>query len=303
MGRHEELAQIDLNAMLNDTPNCVAVFDEQDRLLFANAAFREAYFVEGAGQRWSEMMRDNYLNKRGPVIESDDIDAWLKAAECRRGTDPYRAFEAELHGGVWLWITETMYGDGRMLLVASDISKLKPGTRSLRIQRDSALRASFTDELTQVPNRRYVMMQLEEWRRMRATANDREAACLAVIDIDRFKPINDEHGHEIGDRILVHFCETFIENIRLNDLFGRVGGEEFVLFMPHCSVDEARARLADIAAKVRGSSPIEERPDLRYTFSAGVIDVSPDDDIDASLRRADELLYAAKAAGRDCVAV
>ena len=56
MGRHEELAQIDLNAMLNDTPNCVAVFDEQDRLLFANAAFREALLCR---RRGPAMVRDD----------------------------------------------------------------------------------------------------------------------------------------------------------------------------------------------------------------------------------------------------
>lgn len=302
MTRSNQSLQPDFIAMLDDTPNCVAVFDEEDRIVYANDAFREMFCVEGSRQFWSEIMRENYLKTRGPIIETDDIDAWLKSAESRRGTDPYRAFEIELHGGVWLWVTETMFADGTMLLIASDISRLRPGTRSLRLQRDSALRASFTDELTDVPNRRYVMLQLEEWRKARESSDDRSEACLAVIDIDHFKPINDEYGHEIGDRILVHFCEIFLNNIRLNDLFGRIGGEEFVLFMPHCNLEQARERLAQIAQKVRNSRPVEGCPKICYTFSAGLIDISQDDDVEASLRRADDLLYDAKDSGRDRIA-
>ncbi|MCC5976588.1 MAG: diguanylate cyclase [Salinarimonas sp.] len=302
MARSNQSVQFDLIAMFDEIPNCVAVFNEEDRIVYANESFRNAYFVEGTGQSWSEMMRENFRHQRGPIIETDDIDAWLKSAESRRGTDPYRSFEIELHGGVWLWITETMFADGAMLLIGSDISKLKPGTRSLRLQRDSALRASFTDELTDVPNRRYIMLQLEEWRKAGEARKNRSEACLAVIDIDHFKPINDEYGHEIGDRILVHFCELFLDNIRLNDLFGRIGGEEFVLFMPHCNVDQARARLSEVAAKVRSARPVAEYPDLHYTFSAGLVAVSQDDGVEASLRRADDLLYDAKDAGRDHIA-
>lgn len=303
MSMDSDLVGSCLTGMIEDTPNSVAVFDKQDRLVYANDAFREAFFVNGVGQYWSEIMRDNFKHERGPVIETDDIESWLKSAESRRGTDLYRAFEVELHGGVWLWITETMYPDGQMLLVASDISRLKPGTRSLRQQRDMALRASFTDELTDVPNRRYVLMQLEEWREARAQDDDKDDACLALIDIDRFKPINDTYGHEIGDKILVAFCETFLENIRLNDLFGRIGGEEFILFMPHCGLDEAQRRIADIASTIRNSRAVPEFPNLNYSFSAGLVEVSNDRDVEQSLKRADQLLYRAKDEGRDRIAV
>lgn len=300
MSMDGDLVGFDFAGIVENTPNCVAVFDKQDCLIYANCAFREAFFVSGVGVHWSEIMRDNFKHNRGPVIETDDIESWLKAAESRRGTDLYRAFEVELHGGVWLWITETMYPDGQMLLIAADISRLRPGTRSLRQQRDMALRASFTDELTDVPNRRYVLMQLEEWRETRARSNDRDQACIALIDIDRFKPINDTHGHEIGDKILVAFCEVFLKKIRLNDLFG---GEEFILFMPHCGLNEAERRISDIASTIRNSRPIPDRPDLRYSFSAGLLEVSGDHDIEQSLKRADELLYRAKEEGRDRVAV
>ena len=291
---------IDFAALVANTPNCVAVFDENDLLIYANSPFRGAFFVQKAERiSWRAMMRRNYELRQGPVIATRDLDAWLNSAVTRRGTTPYRAFEAELHGGNWMWITETTYPDGKMLLVASDISTLKPNTRSLRQQRDDAIRESFTDELTDIPNRRYVMRQLSDWLNAQKHSSPRDDACVALLDLDHFKPINDEHGHAIGDRILVHFTEQVVSNIRLIDLFGRVGGEEFLLFMPHCCVEDARNRLNLLADIVRASHPVKEIPGLGYTFSGGLAAVAEYASVDELLRSVDDLLYMAKRTGRD----
>lgn len=103
----------------------------------------------------------------------------------------------------------------------------------LRTERDAALRASWTDALTGVPNRRYVMARLDAWIGAANTEEDFGDHSLAVLDLDHFKRVNDIYGHDMGDRLLISFCRDVVSHIRNIDMFGRVGGEEFLLFMPN----------------------------------------------------------------------
>ena len=147
--------------LLWSTPVLIAVFDASDRLVLANQAFRETYFADPAQRPlWQQFMRENHAHGRGPLIETDDIEAWLTAAIARRGTVPYRAFEAQMTDGRVFWITETVDQMGSMLLIANEITTLKAPSRSVREERDAARRASWTDELTGVANRRYIMKTL-----------------------------------------------------------------------------------------------------------------------------------------------
>lgn len=82
------------------------------------------------------------------------------SAQSRRGKLPYRAFEMDLYDGRWFWMTETVQQDGWMLCVASDVTELRQGYRTLRQDRDLAVRASQTDELTGTANRRFVFAKL-----------------------------------------------------------------------------------------------------------------------------------------------
>lgn len=285
--------------LLAQTPDLIALFDAGDRLIAANPAFCAAYHCDPSDQLpWQEIMRANYRAKRGPIIETADIDDWLTTASARRASVPYRSFEAGLHGGRWLWITETLSPEGRMLFHASEISSLRSESRNLRLERDAARRASWTDALTGVPNRRYVMDRLEEWFEAHRMQADFGTHCLAVIDLDNFKGINDTHGHDFGDAVLVAFCREVVASIRPFDLFGRMGGEEFLFLMPNCPLDMARQRL-DRLQQAIGLSPVSAGlPAIRYTFSAGLVAVQPDEDIYEHLRLADKLLYGAKADGR-----
>jgi len=173
-------------------------------------------------------MRQNYIHRRGPLIETDDVEAWLTAADARRGTVPHRAFEAEMTDGRIFWITETVVPNGILVLFASEITALKAPGRSIREERDEARRASWTDELTGVASRRYVTRTLRDL----LSARHQELAfgehAVALIDIDQFKNVNDRYGHDFGDTVLIQFCRCFVSGIRLHDLFGRMGGKEFL---------------------------------------------------------------------------
>jgi diguanylate cyclase (GGDEF)-like protein len=122
-----------------------------------------------------------------------------------------------------------------------------------------------------------------------------------MIDLDHFKDINDEYGHEVGDRVLVDFARFILDRIRLQDLFGRIGGEEFLLFMPECTSDQAKTRLASLIDELKERRAIPEIKDLRYSFSCGLIRLTPDTALDEGMDAADQLLYLAKDAGRACI--
>ncbi|WP_445505394.1 GGDEF domain-containing protein, partial [Microvirga sp. G4-2] len=164
-----------------------------------------------------------------------------------------------------------------------------------------ALKASQTDLLTGLPNRRHVLEQLDQaLAEQDATGS---SLCIAVIDIDRFKAINDGHGHDAGDAVLRHFAEICRERVRGQAVLGRMGGEEFLLLLPGLAAHEASC----IVARIRDGFPparlLEDGLDLPYTFSAGITEAWAGDDRSSILRRADRALYAAKGEGRNCTRI
>ena len=288
-----------LFALMMCSPDLVAVFDAEDRLQAANPAFREAYHCDPAQHPlWREIMRANYQNNRGPLIETDEIDAWLTDACARRATLPSRSFEAQLHDGKWIWATETVSDDGWMLFHASNISTLRASSRTLRKERDAARRASWTDALTGVPNRRYIMTLLEEWFEAQRLQPEFGSHSLAVVDLDHFKALNDRFGHDFGDAVLTSFCREAVDSIRPFDLFGRIGGEEFLFLMPNCALEVARDRLNLLQQIIRNPSHSAGPSGVTYSFSAGLVAVRHDKDIYHAIRRADRLMYRAKQEGR-----
>jgi diguanylate cyclase (GGDEF)-like protein len=275
------------------------MFSSEDRLTAANAAFQQKFFADPEHRpTWREFMKQNFDLARGPRIETNNIEEWLTSASSQRGTMPFRAFEAEWHDGTWMWVTESVQVDGTLLLIATDVTSLSPDTRAIRNERDAARRASWTDDLTGLANRRYVINQLLLRLEEVKVRPDQPSHAIALLDIDHFKTINDQYGHETGDAILIAFSRLVVDNLRVNDLFGRIGGEEFLMMMPNMPLNAAKARVEHVLKLVGGSIPIPQLPECRYTFSAGLTTMSPDDDIDSLLRRVDELLYRAKRAGR-----
>jgi diguanylate cyclase (GGDEF)-like protein len=275
-----------------------ALYDAEDRLRYANAAFQAAFHLGShEGPSWAEIMRRNFEAGRGTVIRNPDFEAWLHSTSARRGKVGFRAFETDLHDGRWLWMTETVQSSGWMLCIASDITPLQADHRAVRQDRDFAIRASFTDELTGLPNRRFVWARLEEM-----LAQDRAfGGCTAVIDLDRFKPINDRYGHHVGDLILKDFAARALAHVRRTDTIGRLGGEEFLLVLPDARPADAMAIVERMLTGVRAAQPVAALADLRYSFSAGIASMRPDDTANDLYARADRALYRAKSEGRNCI--
>ena len=294
---------LQLAQLMEHAGNLVAVFDPEDRLRFANRAFRAAWFVaDDEEPLWPDLMRRNFHAQRGTVITATDFDAWLRSTQARRGKAGFRAFETDLHDGSWLWMTETMQPSGWMLCVASDISSIRPDERTLRQDRDFAIKAAQTDELTGIASRRYVMGKLGEL--LGPPGEDTsDVGCLAVLDIDNFKYINDRFGHGVGDAVLKDFAITIQRHVRKTDVFGRVGGEEFILILPNTAMEDAEAIMQRMLVAIRHSRPLPDQVSFRYTFSAGLAWIARGDDPADVYRRADLALYAAKMRGRDQIGI
>ena len=156
------------------------------------------------------------------------------------------------------------------------------------------------DDLTGVMNRRAIVALVdEECQRMRRTGG---AFAIALLDIDFFKRVNDEHGHLAGDEVLRRFCSAALEAIRTTDRLGRIGGEEFLILMP--ATDKPEAALAAVERVREAVARVDwARVDagLSITASAGVGIAGADDTVEILLGRVDKALYAAKHSGRNCV--
>lgn len=287
-----------LQAALHLSPVLLALFDRHDRLLFANAAFCRAYDVApDETLSWSELMQRNYERGAGALIQTHDFAAWLVSARSRRGKLPYRAFEADLTDGRWIWMTEAMQPDGSMLCLANDISELKVSERELRQARDKAQRAAQTDPLTSISNRAAIMQQFAQLlSRVEVTGGQ---LAVAMVDLDHFKLINDSLGHLAGDRVIIDFVQRIQPMLRPFDGFGRLGGEEFLLLLPGYSQSEAELSLRAMLAAVGASRPLAAQPGFAYTCSAGLTMWRHGDDLVQVYARADIALYQAKAAGRN----
>lgn len=276
----------------------IALYDPNGKILFANPSYRRAFFLDpDESPDWVMLMRRNHALRRGPIIQHDDFETWLCSALSRRGKSPMVSIETDMHDGTWLHIVEQTTPDGHILFTALDITRIGQSERALRQERDIALKCASTDPLTGVSNRAHIMQLLG--RRIEAIAEDRSNAATAVlIDLDHFKRINDRFGHLAGDGVLRDVARTIRAGLRTCDAFGRIGGEEFLILFPDLPVGEAEAAVARLRHQIGLQSMIEAQPCYRINFSAGLTAIDGSDTISAVYTRADQALYAAKAAGR-----
>ena len=155
------------------------------------------------------------------------------------------------------------------------------------------------DELTGALNRRYIMKCLNH--EIAKAQRNATTCCIAIIDLDHFKTINDHFGHPVGDEVLRAFAISVFANIRPIDRFGRQGGEEFLLILPDTEIDQAIQTLDRLRGLITELNWSAIAQDLALTISAGISAIRPNDTPEDILARADRALYGAKDAGRNRV--
>lgn len=154
------------------------------------------------------------------------------------------------------------------------------------------------DALTGLPNREAYNERCEyEFQRWHRYGRP---LTMAVFDIDHFKKINDNYGHQAGDKVLKVIGSSIAKRLREVDFFCRFGGEEFVALMPETALDDAMEVLNKIRNAIANASFNYKEQPLSITLSVGVTQFKQDDDVETAFARADKALYAAKSAGRNC---
>lgn len=190
-----------------------------------------------------------------------------------------------------------------MALLAARFSALR---QRLRQQKQDLSRAlariqelATRDELTGLVNRRHMQTLIEQAHRRCARSG--QSFCLAVLDVDHFKAVNDNHGHAAGDEVLRAVAQEMQTTVRLSDALARWGGEEFVLMLSDTRAALARGGLERLRERVAQLCVLVPEGELRVSVSAGLAEHRPGETVEETLARADAALLDAKHQGRNRV--
>jgi diguanylate cyclase (GGDEF)-like protein len=159
---------------------------------------------------------------------------------------------------------------------------------------------SQTDDLTGLANRRSItgMIQREIVRYDRK----RRPFCLLIADIDHFKDVNDEYGHECGDQVLIALAEALDNNTKKQDIVSRWGGEEFIILLPETTYEEGIISAERLRLAIETLEVAYENEKISVTISIGLTEYNKGQTFNQIIRTADNLLYQAKGSGRNQVA-
>lgn len=156
-------------------------------------------------------------------------------------------------------------------------------------------RAALTDELTGLPNRRLFLDTIN------GCVSRGEPGCVALIDLDHFKQVNDSYGHAAGDAVLRTFTAVARQGLRSTDMLARIGGEEFALLLPDASIESGERICARLGQALAQAATLYGGHEIYVTTSIGLARLG--ESADAAMAEADHALYAAKGAGRDRLAI
>lgn len=287
---------------IENSENGIAVLDAQDRFILFNDAFLRMFGLENIdiqGRTIDDVLIWMFTYEIGAIVHGKTLNQWLKFVLSSYRSAPFRSFEVDMVDGRWVLITEQVNAGGEVVIVGNDITRTKKAEMALIAAQEELKKLALTDELTCIPNRRHFFQYVEyEFHRSLRHHHD---SCIALLDLDHFKRINDTYGHAMGDEVLRHFASILRSYSRKDDIAGRIGGEEFALLLPETSLNEALGVLERIRLLLA-----KEKLDIinfgfTYTFSAGVAAFRKDDKFSPQdwFSQADQALYKAKASGRN----
>jgi diguanylate cyclase (GGDEF)-like protein len=274
----------------------VVLLDHELRAVFINEAFRRMW-----------RLPDEKANAKpafvGLMYHGRDINAYAVAA---RELDAYigkrvasvqagdaTPIDIRLANGDILRVQCSVLPDGGRMLVYNDVTDLV-------LQAERMEKLANIDGLTGLFNRRHFLTLTEaEWSRHRRY--DRPLSLL-MLDIDRFKTINDRFGHDVGDQAIFHVANLCQESKRQPDILARLGGEEFAMLLPETALEDAHI-VAERLRRELESEPLllETGEAVAVTVSVGVAQADLTAGLGMLMKNADNRLYEAKQAGRNCV--
>ncbi len=265
------------------SPDLMCIADHEANFIRINQAWTRTL-----GYSADELMQHKYLD----FVHPDDLADTLRAMQELEGQRDQHRFvnRYRTRDGEYRYLEWHSRAAGRLVYaVARDVTEKRLIEEALR-------RTAVRDRLTGLYNRHYLesVVGIE----MRHADADTRPLSLAVIDIDRFKQVNDTWGHPVGDDLLCALAQVLQDTVREADQIVRLGGEEFLVLMPQTSL----AGAATAAEKIRQAIAGVDHPQFGgMTVSIGVAERLPLETFRAWYRRADQALYQAKREGRNCV--
>lgn len=275
-------SQINGYAIIQQTPFFEDMFHQVDLT-------QESQIVEYKGKSYLVLTNLNQLNHKGEIVSKVVIASDITLIKTENNQSLLK--EAILNLMVLLFLLAMIYVMfGRYTHALENSYET---IQALHLQSSQLKNQANTDELTGLYNRRFFNESLQKIVEYSKTGS------LLFFDIDHFKQLNDAHGHQAGDRVLVELAQMMLNFFRQDDLIVRWGGEEFAVFITDMSEKDAYQKAERFRHFVETSSSIHQP--FAFTISGGVTQLNRGDDLDEVFKRADERLYAAKEQGRNRV--
>ncbi len=312
------VAKYGIQPFLDSSQTIVLLLNSRHKLLTGNAAFETLRhgkpdasllkdFLPDEAQADFNRLSQSVKRSRKPgegemVLQSDDQHGGR-----------YRCLLIPLDGGRLLLFAEPISGDQQVMekyrLLVEKHERVKEELRetqqALEIKQTEVIavkaqadEVSHVDSLTFLPNRKQIISELQ--REVNSSERYGTPLSVSMLDLDHFKLVNDTYGHPTGDEVLRFLAAQFRDHIRLPDMIGRYGGEEFLVILPNSTVKAASEQAARLCQHVRSIPIISGRNTLHMTISIGVAQYRiHGDDWRKLIERADQALYQAKNNGRD----
>ena len=288
---------------LSLTHDGIGIFDAEDKLVYCNRVLASMFSLgpeEAMGLSFDQLVRHSFNSVAGMNLDSSSVDSWLRMAKRLRRSKKFRSFEIDYQDGRWFLVTEHTAEDQSILVFCSEITEQKRNERELNhLNKQLEILANF-DSLTGIYNRRHFLDQAAH--EISRCARENSDLAMIMLDLDHFKSINDNYGHEIGDQVLVGSVQRIKSQLRDYDLFGRLGGEEFAILLPGSDIEDG-IEIGGRIAKELQLHPIETRAgEIPITCSIGVAQFNHNGgSLGELLDPADQYLYQAKQTGRNRV--
>tara|TARA_R110001583_G_scaffold16561_17_gene67914 strand:+ start:10356 stop:11297 length:942 start_codon:yes stop_codon:yes gene_type:complete len=294
-----------LKAGLDISPDCFGIL-HHDIVVYCNNTFASAFGIskeQAIGKTNRSLLKLAWSSHQGINIETDNFDLWYennidKLYEAKT----LNQFETDLIDGRWFKMTRMNLENNFTLLFGVNITDLKQTQASLQKANQQIEVLANTDALTATHNRRSFYLLAEQ--AIKNAKRYYQPLSLLLIDLDHFKKINDNFGHEVGDFVLKEFSYRCQQFIRESDSLSRIGGEEFTILLPQTESAEATIIAEEIRLFINSHSFYIESLDCHVDLSVSIgisALTTKKESIKDLLAQADRALYHSKANGRNQV--
>lgn len=310
-----------LDALLQSSPAAIGIKDLHGRYLLVNQKFSSLFSLsqdQFIGKTSHEVFNldiaRNYHQDNIEVLQTGkplvvEYNIMVDGLERFFMVNKFPIFDSDNKGKVFATgiiavdITESKNSEFAMTRLNE---RLQSKIHEVSELKEKLYKQTIHDSLTKLFNRRYLDEALE--REIRKAEKEQSPLSIVIIDLDNFKLINDQHGHPFGDQVLINFANLVQKQMKVRQLAGRLGGEEFMLILPRATAFEAYSLTEKLRCQYKALNHNHslnqnpQAPAVHNTFSAGVAQFPEDaTTLNSLIKAADDALYSIKNTSRDCV--